>query len=160
MSRRRKSVAVAIALALIAIAVAGCSQQGPASKPATERIQSNTESRNETITAAIDKAEGVVSEVASATATDAGSGASDKLRQIERQLTDASNKVGQAQIDAVTSVSASFTQLIGDVDSAAAKAPAGSAKQQALTRVSTRLRSAQTSLTAAIGGSSESSGTP
>ncbi len=156
MSRPSKLVALVAVLALAGAAMTACSQTGTSSTPGSEQIQKNTDANVQKLDQAISTAQAKVSEVASSSACSAaesmGVTVNKHLQAMNEQLTVAMNAHGTAKAQAVKNAAASFTQLIAQIDAAAAKAPAGSPQQAALAELSTKLKDIQSSLSSAVTG--------
>jgi hypothetical protein len=158
MSRGKIAAAMAGAgLAVVLAVAAGCAAPtGPVANTASEQIKKKTASQEATVNAAIEKARSAVSTVAATVGTVEAKQSAQKidakLKQLQDQLTSALHETGTAKITAVKNVSAAFNTAVKDIDDAANAAPAGSARQTALLKLSAKLKSAQAELAAAVAG--------
>lgn len=149
---KTKTITGLLAFALLAALAlqSGCTQPSEGAQEATEKIKASSEERQAVVDTVLDTAQKAVGEAADAAggleAQLKGFGIKNDLQEIQRELTRAIDLKGQDRIDAVNSASVAFTNLIADVDEAAAAAPEGSEIKTKLNDLSVKMQNIQTSL--------------
>jgi chromosome segregation ATPase len=152
-----KTVRVLLVVALAVMvggALGGCTQQQKAAVDTAKQNVDQTTSANQasvdaTLNAVQDKVKQLASAAGGLEGLVNGLQVNSDLQEIQRKLTAAIGEAGDKKKAAIDELSTAFNNLIAKVDGAAAKLPQGGPVQTKLTDFSAKLRSAQTSLTAA-----------
>ncbi len=152
--RRRGWLLAALTLTvLVAVALTGCAKAQTAVDTAKEKVKTQTEQKQAAVDQALNSAQDTVGQLAAAVggleARISGLQINSDLQEIQRKLTAAIQDVGDKKVAALNELSTAFNNVIGKVETAAGKLPAGGVLQTELNDFAAKLKSTQASLAAA-----------
>lgn len=138
---------------VIALALTGCAKAQTALDTAKDKVNTQTEEKQAAVDAALNSAQDTVRTLAAAVggleARVSGLQINSDLQEIQRKLSAAIQDVGDKKVAALNELSDAFGNLIGKIQTAAGKLPAGGVLQTELNDFATKLMSTQANLAAA-----------